>query len=145
VARSAAFLAKGHLIKKDLETKRLAEISSPDFSGERLLACYNAQLAEQRRHKRQELLAATQADLEALATSVARQTGPPEKPADIGVRAGKIIDHYKVAKHFTLTISDGFLGWARKHDAIHKEELLDGIYVIRTSEPTKRLTAPDGV
>src|SRR5271165_4995321 len=138
-------LAEGHLIKKDLETKRLAEISSPDFPGERLVACYNAQLAEQRRHKRQELLAATQADLEALATSVARQTGPPEKAADIGVRAGKIINHYKVAKHFTLTISDGFLGWARKHDAIHKEELLDGIYVIRTNEPTKRLTAPDGV
>jgi transposase len=138
-------LAEGHLIKKDLETKRLAEISSPDFPGERLVACYNAQLAEQRRYKRQELLAATQADLEALATSVARQTGPPEKAADIGVRAGKIINHYKVAKHFTLMISDGFLGWARKHDAIHKEELLDGIYVIRTNEPIKRLTAPDGV
>ena len=98
-------LAKGHLIKKDLEAKRLAEISSPDFPGERLVACYNAQLAEQRRHKRQELLAATQADLEALATSIARQTGPPEKAADIGVRAGKIINHYKVAKHFTLTIT----------------------------------------
>ena len=61
------------------------------------------------------------------------------------MRAGKIINHYKVAKHFTLTIRDGFLGWARKQDAIHKEELLDGIYVIRTSEPIDQLTAPDGV
>jgi transposase len=138
-------LAEGHLIKKDLEAERLAEISSPDFPGERLVACYNSQLAGQRRHKRQELLAATQADLEALATSIARQKGEPEKAAAIGVRAGKIINNYKVAKHFTLTIRDGFLGWARKQESIQKEELLDGIYVIRTSEPTERLTAPNGV
>jgi transposase len=138
-------VAQGHLIKQDLETKRLAEICSPDFPGERLVACYNSQLAEQRRSKRQELLAATQAELEALATSIARRTGQPEKAADIGVRAGKIINHYKVAKHFTLTIREGFLGWERKQDAIKREELLDGIYVIRTSEPTERLTAADGV
>ena len=138
-------LAKGHLIKKDLEAVRLAEISSPEFPDERLVACYNSQLAEQRRHKRRELLAATQAELEALAASVARQTGKPEKAADIGVRAGKIINHYKVGKHFTLTIRDGYLGWTRKQDAIQQEELLDGIYVIRTSEPTERLTAANGV
>ncbi len=138
-------LARGHLIKQDLEAKRLAEISSPDFPGERLVACYNPQLAEQRRFKRQELLAATEAELEALATSIARPTGQAEKAADIGVRAGKIINHYKVAKHFTLAIRDGFLGWARKQDAIRREELLDGIYVIRTSEPTERLTAANGV
>ena len=70
-------LAKGHLIKKDLEAERLAEINSPDFPGERLVACYNSQLAEQRRHKRQELLAATQTELEALATSIGRRTGQP--------------------------------------------------------------------
>jgi transposase len=134
-------LADGHLVKKDLEVERLAEISSPEFPGERLVACYNRQLAEQRRHKRQELLAATQAELEALAASV----GQTETAADIGVRAGKIINHYKMAKHFTLTIRDGHLGWARKNDTIQKEEILDGIYVIRTSEPAKRLTAADGV
>jgi transposase len=138
-------LAEGHLIKKDLEAERLAEISSPDFPGERLVACYNTQLAEQRRHKRQELLAATQAELEALATSIARQTVQPEKAADIGVRVGKIINHYKMAKHFALTIRDGYLGWARNEAAIQKEELLDGIYVIRTSEPADRLTAANGV
>ena len=138
-------LDDGHLIKKDLEVERLAEISSPEFPGERLVACYNAQLAEQRRHKRQELLGATQAELEALVASVARSTGQPETAAEIGVRAGKIINHYKVAKHFTLTIRDGYLGWARKDDAIQKEELLDGIYVIRTSEPVERLKAADTV
>src|SRR3954452_21427055 len=126
-------LADGLLIKKDLEVEPLAEISSPEFPDERLVACSNAQLAEQRRHKRQELLAATQTELEALGASVARSTGQAEAAAEIGVRAGKIINHYKVAKHFALTIRDGYLGWARKEDAIKHEELLDGIYVIRTS------------
>jgi transposase len=138
-------LDDGRLIRKDLEVERLAEISSPEFPDERLVACYNSQLAEQRRHKRQELLTATQAELEALAASVARSTGQPETAAEIGVRAGKIINHYKVAKHFTLTIRDGYLGWARKDDAIQREGLLDGIYVIRTSEPVERLKAADGV
>jgi transposase len=138
-------LADGHLIRKDLEAERLAEITTPDFPGERLVACYNPQLAEQRRHTRQELLAATEAELGTLAASVARPACPPETAAAIGVRAGKIINHYKMAKHFTLTIRDGHLGWARKEDAIKNEELLDGIYVIRTSEPAARLTAADGV
>ena len=113
-------LADGHLVRNDLESERLAEITSPDFPGERLVACYNPQLAEQRRQKRQELLAATQAELEALAASVARPGGPPETAAEIGVRAGKIINHYKMAKHFTLTIRDGHLEWARKADADQK-------------------------
>jgi transposase len=138
-------LAEGHLVKKDLEAERIAEISSPEFPGERLVACFNPQLAEQRRHKRQELLAATQADLEALAASVVRAARKPETAADIGVRAGKVINHYKMAKHFTLTIRDGHLGWARKEDSIQKEELLDGIYVIRTSEPADRLTTANSV
>jgi transposase len=136
-------LADGHLIRTDLETERLAEITSPEFPGERLIACYNPQLAEQRRQMRQELLAATQAELEALAARVRRASRPPGTAAAIGVRAGKIINHYKVAKHFTLTIRDGFLGWARNEEAIQKEELLDGIYVIRTSEPVERLAAAD--
>ena len=69
-------LADGHLVRDDLEAERLAEITSPEFPGERLVACYNPQLAEQRRQKRQDLLAATQAELEALAASVARSAGP---------------------------------------------------------------------
>jgi transposase len=138
-------LADGRLIRVDLEAEHLAEITSPEFPDERLVACYNPQLAEQRRQKRQDLLAATQAELEALAAHVARPAGPRETAAAIGVRAGKIINHYKMAKHFILTIRDGHLGWARKEDAIKNEELLDGIYVIRTSEPAERLTAADGV
>jgi transposase len=138
-------LADGHLIKKDLETERLAEITSPEFPGERLVACYNSLRAEQRRQKRQDLLAATQAELETLAASVKRAAAKPETAAAIGVRAGKIINHYKMAKHFTLTIRDGSLEYARKQDEITSEELLDGIYVVRTSEPSERLTAADGV
>src|SRR6185312_10335052 len=138
-------LADGHLIKEDLEAEHLAEITSPEFPGERLVACYNPRLAEQRRQKRQDLLAATQAELEALAASVARRSDRPETAAEIGVRAGKIINHYKMAKHFALTIQAGSLGWARKRETIKNEELLDGIYVIRTNEPAERLTAADGV
>jgi transposase len=138
-------LADGHLVKEDLEAERLAEISSPDFPGERLVACYNPLLAEQRRQKRQELLAATQAELETLAASGKRAAARPETAAEIGVRAGKVINHYKMSKHFTLTIGDGSLEWARKQVEIAREELLDGIYVVRTSEPSERLTAADGV
>jgi transposase len=138
-------LADGLLVKNELEAQRLAEITSPEFPGERLVACYNPQLAEQRRQKRPDLLATTQAELEALAASVAKSAKQPETAAEIGVRAGKIINHSKMAKHFTLTIRDGYLGWSRKQDAIANEEMLDGIYVIRTSEPADRLTAADGV
>jgi transposase len=140
-------LADGHLVKKDLESERLAEITSPDFPGERLVACYNPLLAEQRRQKRHDLLAATQAELDTLAASVAKSASAarPETAAEIGVRAGKIINHYKMAKRFTLTIGDGSLKWARKQEEISKEGLLDGIYVVRTSEPSERLTAADGV
>jgi transposase len=138
-------LADGLLVKDDLQAKHLAEITSPDFPGERLVACSNSQLAEQRRVKRQELLAATEKELSALAASVAKATDRPETAAEIGLRVGKVINHFKVAKHFTLTIGSGSLGWARKADAIAKEEMLDGIYVIRTSEPADRLTAAEGV
>lgn len=138
-------LADGHLIRPDLEAERLAEIRSPEFPGERLVACYNSQLAVQRRQKRQELLAATQAELATLAASVMRPAARVETAAEIGVRAGKIINHYKMAKHFQLKISDGRLEWSRKEKEIQNEELLDGIYVIRTSEPAERLTAADGV
>jgi transposase len=76
---------------------------------------------------------------------VARPSKKPETAAEIGVRAGKIINHYKVAKHFALTIRDGHLSSVRKEPAITNEEMLDGIYVIRTSEPAEWLSAADSV
>src|SRR5437763_8113695 len=109
-------LADGHLVRLDLGAARVAELTSPEFPGERLVACDNPHLAEQRRQKRQDLLAATQAELETLAASVKRAADKPETAAEIGVRAGKVINHYKMSKHFTLTIGDGSLGWARKQE-----------------------------
>src|SRR4051812_32434499 len=88
-------LARGRLIREDLEAQRLAEITSPDFPGERLVACYNPQLAAQRRQERHERLAATEADLETLAARVAYPGGAPEPAAAIGMRAGGIINRHK--------------------------------------------------
>ena len=82
--------------------------------------------------------------LAALAVSVARPAGPRKTRAEIGLRAGKIINHYKISTYCSLTMSYGNLAWARKVDAIQQKELLDGIYVIRTSAPAKRLKAADG-
>src|SRR3982750_2718107 len=86
-------LADGLLVRNDLEAERLAEITSPEFPGERLGGCYNPQLAEQRRQKRGELLAATETELSALAARVAKSPDRHETASEIGVRAGKIINH----------------------------------------------------
>ncbi|MHC5542803.1 IS1634 family transposase, partial [Singulisphaera rosea] len=95
--------------------------------------------------KRLELLAATEAELVTLSASVSRAMGKERTASAIGVRVGKVINRFKVAKHFHLTIRDGLLEWARKDEAIANEAMLDGIYVVRTSEPAERLTAADGV
>ena len=76
---------------------------------------------------------------------MSRRTEAPLTAAEIGVRAGRIIEHYKMAKHFRLTIRDGIFAWARNEECDQSREMLDGIYVIRTSEPAERLTAADGV
>jgi hypothetical protein len=138
-------LDEGHLKRSVFDRVNLAEIHSPDFPGERLIACYNAVLAEQRRQKRESLLAATEATLAKLARGVARRTKTPLSEAQIGVRAGRVIGRYKMAKHFRLTIRGGVLEWTRDEESIQQEKLLDGIYVIRTSEPSERLSTEDSV
>src|SRR6516164_9754742 len=127
-------LADGHLNRSLFDEVNLAEIESPDFPGERLFACYNPLLAEKRRQKREALLAATEAKLTKLAAAVARRTKAPLTGAEIGVKAGRVIGRYKMAKHIRLTISDGIFMWNRDNDSIKREKLLDGISVIRTSE-----------
>ena len=118
----------------------LAEISHPDYPGERLIACRNPLLAAERARKREDLLAAT----EALLAKVRDQaTAGRLKGADkIGVRAGKVINRYKVAKHFILDIGDDRLAWRRDQAAIDAEAALDGIYIIRTPVPAAQLDAP---
>src|SRR5437588_2157436 len=140
-----ALLDEGHLQPSAFDEVNLADITSPDFPGERLIACYNALLAQERRRKRNELLQQTEVQLTRLAQDVARRTRQPLTQTEIALRAGKRINRYKMAKHFRLTIADGHFGWARREESIRREEQLDGIYVIRTGEPCQRLSAADAV
>lgn len=138
-------LADGHLNRSLFDAVNLAEIASPDFPGERLMACYNPLLAEKRGRKREALLAATEAKLTKLAGAVSRRTKAPLSAAEIGVKAGRVIGRHKMAKHIRLAISDGIFTWERDVESINREKLLDGISVICTSEPSERLSAADGV
>jgi transposase len=138
-------IERGHLQRSLFDRKDLAEIRSPDFPGERLIACYNPLLADQRQHKRRQLLEATEVDLRRLAAEVRRRTQKPLRAAAIGLKAGKVIGRYKMAKHFRLEIADGHFTWTRDAAAIAREEQLDGIYVIRTSERAKTWAAADCV
>jgi hypothetical protein len=118
----------------------LAEITSPDYPGERLIACRNPLLAAERARKREDLLAATEALLAKVKAQVAagRITGKDK----IGVRAGRVVNKYKLAKHLILDIGDDRLDWRRDQPAIDAEAALDGIYVIRTPVPEGKLDAP---
>jgi transposase len=132
-------LERGRLQRSLFDKKDLAEIRSPDFPGERLIACYNPLLAERRQQKRQRLLEAT--GLGRVQAEVQRRTKKPLSAAAIGLKAGKVLGRYKMAKHFQLEIADGRFAWSRDEAAIRREEQLDGIYVIRTSERAKALPA----
>lgn len=123
----------------------IAEITHPDFPGERLVACYNAFLAEDRDRTRRELLDCTEALLKKLAREVGRRKHKILSAAEIGMKAGRIISRYKVAKHFSLSIGDGRLEWTRRADGIAREKALDGIYIVRTSEPAETLSTPNVV
>ena len=121
----------------------LAEISSPDFPGERLIACRNPFEAAKRARTRQELLAATEADLGKIAAQV--QAGRIKDPDKIGVAAGKVINKRKVAKHVILDIGPQRITWRRDQDSINAEAATDGIYVIRTPVPADTLDAAGAV
>ena len=138
-------LANGTLQRSLFDEQDLAEITTPAYPGERLIACFNPLLADERRRKREELLQATERALTTIATAAARRTKTPFDDATLGLKVGRVINHFKMAKHFQITITHGRLTWARKTAAIEHEQQLDGIYVIRTSEPAERLTAADAV
>lgn len=138
-----SLVEQGHLQLGLFDQRNLAEITSPDYPGERLVACRNDALAKLRAHKRESLLQSTEALLALIKTSVdaGRLTGQDK----IGVQVGKIINRHKVAKHFELSIGESALGWSRRQDAIDAEAALDGLYVIRTSLDTKSMDAPSCV
>ena len=119
----------------------LGEIAHPDFAGERLIACFNPLLAEERARKRPELLAATEKQLEKIAAATRRPKRPLRGKQNIGVRAGKILNRYKMGKHFQLHIEDDSFSYQRKTANIEREQSLDGIYIIRTSVPKEALSS----
>ena len=136
---------KGALQLSLLDEQNLAEITSPDYPGERLVICHNPLLKEERARKRQALLEATEKSLTKIAKEVARRKKKPLKAAEIGLKVGKVLGRYKVGKHFACRIGEGSFQWSRRQDSIEQEAKLDGIYVLRTSEPAEHLSAEDTV
>jgi transposase len=131
---------QGHVQQDLFDERNLAEISSPDFPGERLVACRNPELAKLRGHTRDDLLAATEKSLEKIKVRVqaAKLVGQDK----IGLAVGKVVNQYKVAKHFELLIADDSFTFTRKTDSIAAEAALDGLYIIRTSVKAERMDAP---
>jgi len=119
----------------------LVEIAHPDFPGERLVACFNPLLAEERARKRPDLLAATEKQLEKIAAAAMRARRPLRGKQNIGLRAGKILNRYKMGKHFELRIEEDSFHYTRKEANIEREQSLDGIYVIRTSVKAEALSS----
>ncbi|MGB0092309.1 MAG: IS1634 family transposase [Solirubrobacteraceae bacterium] len=119
----------------------LCEVSSPEFPAERLIVCRNPAVAAERARKRQELLRLTERDLEKVRQMVEGERGTLRNASagKIGERAGRVVNKRKMAKHFTLQISDASFGYERNQAQIDEEALLDGIYVLRTQEPASRI------
>ena len=125
------------------DERNLLELISPDYPGERLVACRNPELAKLRAHKREALLAATEINLAKIKARVAAAKLAGQDK--IGVQVGKIVNQYKVAKHFVLDIGEHTFAFQRKHESIAAEAALDGLYIIRTSVSAAQMDAPDCV
>src|SRR5260370_1982074 len=134
-----ALLEGGALQMSLLDDGDMAGISSPEFPGERLIVCRNRALAAERARKREDLLAATERDLARIAAAVARKRQPLRGKAEIGLEIGAVLDKHKMAKHFTLDITDTRFSFARKTDEITADPALDGLYVDRTTLPAAPL------
>ena len=138
-----ALIEQGQLQLGLFDERNLLELSSPDYPGERLVACRNPELARLRAHKREALLCATEKNLAKIAARVAAAKLAGQ--AAIGVRVGKIVNQYKVAKHFQLTIGETAFSFQRQPDSIAAEAALDGLYIIRTSVLATQMAAADCV
>lgn len=132
---------KGDLQLSLFDQQDLAEIASAAFPGERLIACKNPLLAEERRRKREDLLRATERELDRVVAAVGREERPLRGREKIALRVGRVLGRFKVAKHYRLEITDGAFEYARDEEGIRAEAALDGIYVIRTSVAKERLGA----
>ncbi len=127
------------------DEKNLAEIKSESYPDERLIACYNPLLADERRRKRKELLEMTEKNLARIGREVSRRTKKPLKETQIAIKVGRVLNRHHMAKHFKLTIADGLLKWELDQQSIDREEHLDGVYIVRTSESEQKLSGPDTV
>jgi hypothetical protein len=131
-------LESGTLQLSLFDQRDMASITAPDFPGERLVVCRNPDLAAERARKREDLLVATERDLTRIQAAVARRRDPLRGTAEIGLAVGAVINKYKMAKHFDLTIAAAAFSFARKTAEIAAEAATDGIYIVRTSLPEAR-------
>jgi hypothetical protein len=132
---------RGDLQLSLFDQQNLAELTSSEFPGERLIACKNPLLAEERGRKREELLRATERELEKIVLVANRERRPLRGRDRIGLRVGRVLGRFKMAKHFRLEIQETFFRYARDEESIRAEAALDGVYVIRTSVGEDRLSA----
>jgi transposase len=137
--------ADGALQSSLFDTTDLAEITHPDYPGERLVACFNPLLSEQRARKRDELLQATEKELEKIAAATCRPKRPLRGKHVIGLRVGRVLGRFKMGKHYKITIQEDGFRYERKLDSIEREKKLDGIYVIRTNVKAETLSSPEVV
>ena len=137
--------ADGNLQLSLFDQQDLAEIQHPAYPEERLIACRNPLLAEERKRKREELLTTTEKQLEKIRAATQRKRRPLRGKKEIGLAVGKVLGRYKMGKHLQLTIEEDRFDWQRKPASIEREAALDGIYVIRTSVPASDLTGPQVV
>jgi transposase len=141
----AKLLERGSFQLSLFDKRDMVEIADADFPGERLVICKNPLLAEERARKRQELLEATEHELERIRTAVARAARPLRGQDRIGLRVGKVLGRFKMGKHFKLTIERDSFVWERDKAAISAEAALDGIYVVRTTVPAEQMPTADVV
>lgn len=140
-----ALAEEGAIQPSLFDNQDLFSITHPDYPGERLVACKNPLLAAERSRKRIELLGATVAELEKIRCATIRQSRPLRGKDKIALRVGKVMNHYKVAKHFAIEITEDSLTFTKKEDKIAAEAALDGIYVLRTSLGGENFTTKEVV
>jgi hypothetical protein len=140
-----ALMEQGAFHRSLFDERDLAEITSPDYPGERLIVCRNPLLAAERTRKREELLQATERALEGVAQATRRSRRPLRGADQIGMKVGKVINSRKMAKHFLIEITDESFTYKRHQEKIEHEAALDGIYIVRTAVPHEVLDAEQTV
>ncbi|WP_454752627.1 IS1634 family transposase [Cupriavidus necator] len=136
---------KGPFQPSLFDERNLLEVTSEAFPGERLIVCRNPLLAEERSRKREALLQATEAELMKITDATTRARNRLKGTEEIALRVGRVIDHFRMGKHFELNITDSSFTWERKAEQIQQEAALDGLYVVRTSLPATDLPAEAAV